>query len=78
MAEFCPKCWNEINDTNYPENKYVLSDDLEMCEGCGEFKRVIVTERKSPYFKRLNYLTAPHKMIYMIFKRKRRKNEMEK
>ena len=25
MAEFCVSCWNEINETHYPEEAYVLS-----------------------------------------------------
>ncbi|MDD3509635.1 MAG: hypothetical protein PHY27_14710 [Parabacteroides sp.] len=41
MAEFCLKCFNKLNDTNYQEKDVVLEDDL--CEGCAEIKPCIVT-----------------------------------
>lgn len=42
MAEFCFDCWNKLMDADYPAEKYVLSDELDLCEGCGEWKPVIV------------------------------------
>lgn len=45
MAEFCLKYWNEINETDDSESQYVLSEELELCEGCGEWTHVIVSER---------------------------------
>lgn len=45
MAEFCLKCWSRINRAHYTERDYVLSRDLDLCEGCGEFCRVVVRER---------------------------------
>lgn len=51
VAEFCLECWNKINDTNDDEKKYIISKYLDLCEECGEWKRVIVAERKG-YFKR--------------------------
>lgn len=44
MAEFCLECWNKINETNDSKWRYILSWDLELCEECGEYKHVIVTE----------------------------------
>ena len=29
MAEFCVSCWNELNETDYPEEAYILSWDYE-------------------------------------------------
>ena len=29
-------------DTNDPPKKYIISKELELCEGCGEYKHVIV------------------------------------
>ena len=46
MAEFCVSCWNELNGIDYPEEAYVLSWDCELCEGCGEYKRVIIARRR--------------------------------
>jgi len=45
MAEFCPDCWNRINGSEDDKKKYVLSKDLDLCEGCGEWKHVIIRER---------------------------------
>lgn len=49
MAEFCLACWNKINGTNDSPQKYLFSDEPELCEGCGKQKRIIITERKSYY-----------------------------
>ena len=45
MAEFCLDCWGKINGEEVTESQYVLSEELEICEGCGEWKRVIISER---------------------------------
>ena len=52
MAEFCVSCWNELNETDYPEEAYILSWDYELCEGCREYKRVIIARSKC-YFLRM-------------------------
>ena len=45
MAEFCLECWNKMNGTKHSKRKYVLSKDLDLCEGCGELKHVIIKKR---------------------------------
>lgn len=45
MAEFCLDCWREISGEEATKSRYVLSEELELCEGCGEWKQVIVSER---------------------------------
>ena len=50
MAEYCLECFNEMNGTDYTEKDYVISDDLELCEGCGEYKNVVITRRKENGF----------------------------
>lgn len=45
MSEYCLDCWNEINETNDPKEKYILSKELDFCEGCGQWKPVIVRRR---------------------------------
>ena len=52
MAEFCLECWNRINGTNDGKRKYVFSKDLTLCEECGEWKRVIVEERRRYYWRK--------------------------
>ena len=47
MAEFCPECWNRINNYSDPPEMYILSWDYDLCEECGEWKRVVVGRRKS-------------------------------
>ena len=45
MAEFCLDCWNKINHRDDPASRYIISDELDLCEECGEIKHVIVRER---------------------------------
>ena len=46
MAEFCLECWNKLNKTNDPEDKYILSDEPDFCEGCGKWTRVIISRKR--------------------------------
>ena len=50
MAEFCWECFNKINAGSYPRWRYVLSLDLDLCEECGEWKRVVVCKRTWPLY----------------------------
>lgn len=45
MAEFCLKCWNELNGKDYTERDMILSDESDLCEGCGKVRPVVVTMR---------------------------------
>ena len=45
MAEFCLECWNKINGINDKKWRYILSWEVDLCEECGQYKRIIVTER---------------------------------
>lgn len=53
MAEFCLKCFNQLNETKYTEAELVLSGELDLCEGCGRMRRVVVGERKFRWLYRL-------------------------
>lgn len=46
MAEFCVDCWNKMNETDYSSNRFVISKEIDLCEGCGEFKNVIIREKE--------------------------------
>lgn len=46
MSEFCIDCWNQLMEKNDPPEKYVISRNLGLCEGCGEMKPVIVAIKK--------------------------------
>lgn len=45
MSEICLECWRKISDEREPGWKYILSREFDLCEECGEWKRVIVRER---------------------------------
>lgn len=46
VAEFCLACWNKLNDTHYTEAEMVIDHkELDLCEGCGQYKPVIIRER---------------------------------
>lgn len=66
MAEYCLKCWNKINGTNDPKNKYIFSKGLDLCEGCGKRKYVIITDRKSYYLHRFRFVFLPFKIFSLL------------
>ena len=45
MAEFCAECFSKIFDEKVTERNYILSKDFDLCEECGEWKRVVVRVR---------------------------------
>ena len=51
MAEFCLKCFNELNDTDYQTNEVWLEEDF--CEGCAVWQPCVVDLRPKPLFVRL-------------------------
>lgn len=56
MAEFCVDCWNELNQTRADPEEYVLSWGVELCEGCGQLKHVVIRRRKSFLIMTILYL----------------------
>ncbi len=44
MAEFCLECWNKINETQDSQWRYLLSLGKDLCEECGQYKKVIIRE----------------------------------
>lgn len=48
------------------ERKYILSQDFDLCEGCGKWKPVIVMERKAYCMHKLRYFTLPIRIIYNV------------
>ena len=51
MAEICLECWQKLSEKREPRWKYILSRELDLCEECGQWKRVIVRERFAvPWF----------------------------
>ena len=66
MAEICLECWNRLNQTKYKPSKYILSKELDLCEECGKWKRVIIVERKYYYMRKFRYIILPFKIIFMF------------
>ena len=66
MAEFCLECWNKLNKTNDSYKKYIFSDYLELCEGCGEWKIVIVAYKSHYYYRKLRYILFPFVIVWKI------------
>ena len=81
MAEICLDCLNKLNDCDDSPRKYIFSDELEFCEECGEYKRVIVVERKIYYYRKFKFILLPIQVIgrilllpYLIYQRRKNKN----
>lgn len=51
MAEFCVECWNKLYNKDLPAKDYILSRSPELCEHCGEYKKVVVMERRDAWFR---------------------------
>ncbi|MBO5743706.1 MAG: hypothetical protein J6R68_05430 [Clostridia bacterium] len=68
MAEFCLECQNKLDGTNYSKKKYILSNYLDLCEGCGCYKRVIIMEKKYYYLHKLRYVLFPFKIIGFLLR----------
>ena len=49
MSEICPSCWKKRTGEKCVRLQYKLSKDLDICEDCGEDKRVIVVSRWAFY-----------------------------
>jgi len=68
MAEFCEDCWKEINQYNDIMCKYSLSKECEICEGCGEYKRVVVVKRRLKFSRRIKVSFELFKQHYYVFR----------
>lgn len=72
MADFCVECWNRINETNYPTTKYFVTRGNYLCEGCGEYKPVIIEEKKQYFIDWLYFFFFPLdyivKALYVLWR----------
>lgn len=51
MAEFCKDCFEKyLTPDRSVVDHVILSKDPELCEGCGEYKPVVVRISKLPKF----------------------------
>ena len=51
VAELCLECLNKLTGRNEKKSTYILSKDLDLCDNCGEWKRVVVMTKRA-YYKR--------------------------
>ena len=66
MAEFCVQRWNRINGTDDPPSKFIISKDLQLCEGCGEFKNIVIMERSCDHTDKFQLIAFPLKAVYIL------------
>ena len=45
MAEYCLECLNKYSAHKYRRIEVVLSRELDLCEGCGAWKRTVIRIR---------------------------------
>lgn len=62
MAEFCEECWKEMNgDVKWL--KYTISKDLDLCEGCEQWKPVVIVEHQGYYKYIFRFFILPFRII---------------
>lgn len=42
MAKFCKECFLKLLSNDYEDDQIILSEELDLCEGCANFKQVVV------------------------------------
>ena len=62
MAEFCLDCWNKMNGTKDTIRRYILSEELELYEECGQWKQVIAGERRT--YRLIKLIERTHKSFH--------------
>ena len=45
MSEICLDCYNKFENTQEKTKKFITSRKPELCEECGQYKRVIIRYR---------------------------------
>lgn len=45
MAEICFLCYCKEQGSEVPENTLVLSEEVDVCEQCGQVARVVVKQK---------------------------------
>jgi hypothetical protein len=45
MAEFCYECYKKILKGDREKDELVISKYLDLCEGCGKYKPVVIEEK---------------------------------
>ena len=64
MVEFCLECLNKLDERNYSKDDYIISTELDLCEGCGEWKHIVIMKR---YHNNIN-IFLPFEIIIGLFR----------
>lgn len=64
MAEFCLDCLRKLDGINYKDDEFEISTELDLCEGCGEWKHVVVCRKGFPHLGLLDLLIDGVKSIW--------------
>lgn len=64
MAEFCFECYNKMQGGKCRKENYIISDELDLCEGCGEYKNVVISYKKNW---RYHYAQTIMEIIFLPF-----------
>lgn len=68
MGEICLECLNKQNNTKDKEWKYILDDELNLCEECGEYKPTIICYRYAYYMRKFRYIIFPFRFLFGIIR----------
>lgn len=67
MAEFCVDCWEKYNGNMGYDVVLSSKYDLDLCEGCGEYKRVVIGVRTEDEML-MRFLFLPIVVVYEVLK----------
>lgn len=68
MAEYCLKCAREVLGMTGPEiDRAVLSEDPDFCEGCGEWKQVVVSVKEPERKRGFSFLRSLFGGVVLTF-----------
>lgn len=62
MTEYCGECYVEL----FGDGDFILTKTFELCEGCGEYKHVVIAEKREYYAYKFRFFIIIFKIIYLI------------
>ena len=70
MAEFCFDCLCKLDEKKYKKIMFIISKDLDYCEGCGEWKHVVSVARIYYYKRKIRLFLISIASFFCFLKRK--------
>ena len=62
MAEFCAECFSKVFNEKATTRKYIFSEEPDLCDGCGEWKIVVVRIKHPKVYMLKNRIKAIFKV----------------